>query len=98
MTLDDAEVRELRDLYHMRFRADHLRRFFGAETPAEEITEATIAKYTATRRKEGKELSTINRELAVLRQLVDEAIRKQLVEAIETLLAELPAPLLLEAV
>src|SRR5215813_2474437 len=40
LVLDDAEVRALRDVYHMRFRAAHLQQFFGAETPVEAITEA----------------------------------------------------------
>ena len=68
LVLDDAEVRELRDVEHMRFRAEHLLQFFGARTPAASITEAAIARYVARRRKHGRELSTINRELAILRQ------------------------------
>ena len=58
LLLDDAEVRELRNVYHMRFRAEHLTQFFGAETSAESITEAAIARYVAARRKHGRKLST----------------------------------------
>lgn len=80
LVLDDAEVRELRDVYHMRFRAEHLTQFFGAETPAESITEAAIARYVAARRKQGRKLSTINRELAVLRQALRLARKRHLVK------------------
>jgi hypothetical protein len=52
----------------MRFRAEHLKRLFEAETRADTITEATIAQYIAARRKAGRALSTLNRELQVLRQ------------------------------
>lgn len=34
----------------MRFRANHLKQFFGAELPAESITEAAIARYVSARR------------------------------------------------
>jgi hypothetical protein len=29
LTIDDAEIKGLRDVYHMRFRAEHLKGFFG---------------------------------------------------------------------
>lgn len=80
LALDDAEVRELRDVYHMRFRAEHLKAFFGAETPAESITEAAIARYAAARRKQGRKLSTINRELAVLRRALRLAKKRHLLK------------------
>ena len=75
-------MRDVRDVEHMRFRAEHLRRFFGAKTPAEAITEVSIAKYVAARRKEGRQLSTINRELAVLRQALRLAKRRRLLKEI----------------
>jgi Phage integrase, N-terminal SAM-like domain len=78
LTIDDAEIKGLRDVYHMRFRAEHLKGFFGATTPLETITETDIAKYVAIRRKAGKELSTINRELAVLRQSFNLAKKRRL--------------------
>jgi integrase len=80
LVLDDAEIRELRDVYHMRFRAAHLQQFFGAETPVEAITEAAIARYVAARRKQGRQLSTVNRELAVLRQALRLARKRRLVK------------------
>ena len=79
LVLDDVEVRELRDVDHMRFRAEHLLQFFGARTPAASITEAAIARYVARRRKHGRKLSTINRELAVLRQALRLAKKRRLV-------------------
>ena len=66
LALDDAEIRGLRDVYHMRVRAEHLTAFFK-EAPVEAVTEQSIATYIASRRKLGRSLSTINRELAVLR-------------------------------
>jgi integrase len=80
LVLDDAEVRALRDVYHMRFRAAPLQQFFGAETPIEVITEAAIARYVAARRKQGRQLSTVNRELAVLRQALRLARKRRLVK------------------
>jgi len=82
LTLDDAEVKGLRDVYHMRFRAAHLKGFFGATTPVETITETDIAKYVAARRKASKELSTINRELAVLRQSFYLAKKRRLIKEV----------------
>jgi integrase len=63
----------------MRFRAAHLIQFFGVETSAESITEAAIARYVAARRKHGRKLSTINRELAVLRQALRLAKKRRLI-------------------
>jgi hypothetical protein len=78
--LDAAEMRELRDVSHMRFRAEHLKRFFGANTPVEQITEETIAKYVAARRKAEIKLSTINRELQVLKQSLRLARKRRLIQ------------------
>jgi integrase len=80
LTLPDAEVKGLRDLYHMRFRAEHLKRFFGTSTPVETLTETDVAKYVAHRRHVGKALSTINRELAVLRQSSHLAKKRRLLK------------------
>jgi integrase len=65
-----------------RFRAEHLKSFFGAATPVETVTETDIAKYVAARRKAGKELSTINRELAVLRQSFYLAKKRRLIKEV----------------
>lgn len=80
LALDDAQVKDLRDVYHMRFRADHLKRFLGADTPVEAITEVNLAKYVAARRKAGRQLSTVNRELQVLRQALRLAHKRRLIK------------------
>lgn len=80
LALDEAEVKALRDVYHMRFRAEHLKRFFGADMAVESITEVSIARYVAERRKQGRALSTINRELQVLRQAMRLAKKRRLIK------------------
>jgi integrase len=79
LSLDEAEMRGLRDVYHMRFRAEHLKAFFK-DAPIEAITEQAIARYVAHRRTQAIARSTINRELAVLRGALRLAKKRKLIK------------------
>jgi integrase len=80
LALDEAEMKELRDIYHMRFRAKHLTKFFGKDYAVEAITEAALARYVASRRKQGIKLSTVNRELSLLRSALRLAKKRKLIK------------------
>jgi integrase len=73
-------MKELRDVYHMRFRANHLTKFFGKDYAVEAITEAALARYVSSRRKQGIKLSTVNRELSLLRSALRLAKKRKLIK------------------
>ena len=66
----------------MRFRAAYLTRFFGADTPVENLAEVMLAKYVAARRKAGRKLPTVNRALSLPRAAWRLAKKRRLIKEI----------------
>jgi integrase len=85
LALHEAEIKGLRDVYHMCFRSEHLKTILGVNTLIEHITETAIAKYVARRHNQEKKSSTINRELAVLRAALKQAKKHKAIKELPEL-------------
>jgi integrase len=77
--LQDYQLQRYRSLTTARARVEHLRSFFGG-SPAETMTADRVRGYQLSRRKQGFEAATINRETSALSRMFQLAIRRGLLE------------------
>ncbi len=77
--LQDYQLQRYRSLTTARARVEHLRGVFGGQR-AETIRADAVREYQLSRRKDGAETATINRETSALSRMFQLAIRRGLLE------------------
>jgi integrase len=77
--LEDYQLQRYRSLTTARGRVEHLRSVFGGQ-PAAMIKADAVREYQLTRRREGAEAATVNRETSALSRMFQLAIRRGLLE------------------
>jgi integrase len=77
--LEDYQLQRYRTMNTARPRVEHLREFLGG-WPVETITADAVRRYQLSRRTQGAEAATINRETSALSRMFQLAIRRGLLE------------------